>query len=342
MLRGFAPPELQARGAAGARAAGGRGGGGAGDFAGALGDPLAPAGAAIVYAATRRSAERIAGELRARGWDAAGYHAGLDPDLRSRVSAAFAERSLPVVVATSAFGMGIDRPDVRVVVHAELPASIEAYYQEVGRAGRDGEPARGLLLFARADVVLRRRFAALGEAAGPESPADPERALRLLRELLRYVGAVTCRHDFILRYFGDAAASIGCGRCDVCQGLDEVAIAPGEDRPPPVRAAASPPAPAPASVSAVADALARGMDPGLFEALRAHRAGLARARALPPYVIAPNRTLTEIAILRPRSAEDLALVHGMGPARLSAYGDGLLAVVREGTAPTGSGCPPSA
>src|SRR6202012_1110864 len=111
-------------------------------------------------------------KLRERGWDAAAYHAGLSPDLRARVSGAFAERTLPVVVATSAFGMGIDRPDVRVVVHAQLPASIEASYQEVGRSGSGGAPARGLLLFAGADIVLRRRLASLGDGGAPASADD--------------------------------------------------------------------------------------------------------------------------------------------------------------------------
>src|SRR5262249_32391985 len=166
--------------------------------------------------------------LRERGWDAAAYHAGLEADLRARVSAAFAERELPVVVATSAFGMGIDRPDVRIVVHAQLPASIEGYYQEVGRAGRDGSRAHGVLLFSGADIVLRRRLSALGEGGAPADPEQAARALTLFREMLHYVDAATCRHDFILRYFGDEAESLGgCGHCDVCRDVDAHAeIAP--------------------------------------------------------------------------------------------------------------------
>ena len=129
-------------------------------LADALGAPSSPGGSGIVYAATRKAAERIAEDLREVGWDARPYHAGLPADDRASVSAAFAARTLAVVVATNAFGMGIDRPDVRVVVHAQPPASIEAYYQEVGRAGRDGAPAAGLLLFAGADIALRRRLVA--------------------------------------------------------------------------------------------------------------------------------------------------------------------------------------
>jgi ATP-dependent DNA helicase RecQ len=128
---------------------------------------------------------------------------------------------LPVVVATNAFGMGIDRPDVRAVIHAQPPASIEGYYQEVGRAGRDGAPASGLLMLAPGDVPLRRRLCELGSDGGPAPSDQAERSWSLFRELLRYVDASTCRHDFILRYFGDEAESLGgCGRCDVCRNID--------------------------------------------------------------------------------------------------------------------------
>jgi ATP-dependent DNA helicase RecQ len=197
-----------------------------------LGAPRDPGGAAIVYTATRKGAERVAEELSRSGWGARAYHAGIDPELRARISNDFAERRQPVVVATNAFGMGIDRPDVRVVVHAQPPASLEAYYQEVGRGGRDGAPAEGVLLFAAQDVALRRRMCETGTDGRPASRADAARAWRLFRELLRYVDARTCRHDFILRYFGDEAESLGgCGHCDVCR---EAALVESAD---PTRAA---------------------------------------------------------------------------------------------------------
>jgi ATP-dependent DNA helicase RecQ len=180
-------------------------------------------GGAIVYTATRRMSEKIAQDLAARGVPARAYHAGLPAAERSSVQKAFANRTLPIVVATNAFGMGIDRPDVRAVVHAQPPASIEGYYQEVGRAGRDGAPATGLLMFAPGDISLRRRLCDLGSDGGPAPADQAERSWALFRELLRYVDASTCRHDFILRYFGDEAESLGgCGRCDVCRDIDRV------------------------------------------------------------------------------------------------------------------------
>ena len=181
-------------------------------------DPKAPRGAGIIYAATRKQTEQVAEFLGAQGWRAHPYHAGLDGELRGRVSRAFADRHLDVVVATNAFGMGIDRPDVRVVVHTQPPSSIEAYYQEVGRAGRDGRPAGGLLCLSPADIPLRRRMIETGLDGQPADKASIQRQWGLFRDLLRYVDACSCRHDFILRYFSDDAEAIGgCGRCDVCR-----------------------------------------------------------------------------------------------------------------------------
>ncbi|MDI1432409.1 RecQ family ATP-dependent DNA helicase [Polyangium sorediatum] len=296
----------------------------------ALAEALAGPGAGIVYTATRKSAEALAAALREDGWDAPVYHGGTAAPERARISAEFAARETRVLVATNAFGMGVDRPDVRIVVHAETPGSLEAYYQEVGRAGRDGLDARGLLLVTPKDLALRRRLCRLGPDGAPATRAEAARALGRLAELVRYIDGKTCRHRILLRHFGDDPRVIdgGCGRCDVC-----VEAAPPDTVRDPPRFEDTPEAPPKAPKDGPAPSKPRpiaapaGVPAELLEALRRYRRARALSLGVPAYVVAPNRALVEMAMLRPASAEELLGVRGMGKGRVAAHGHGFLRVI---------------
>ena len=167
-------------------------------------------GPAIVYAPSRNKAEKIAEQLAANGRPALPYHAGLEPQVRARNQSAFVRSEQMVIAATVSFGMGIDKPDVRVVAHAAVPKSIEAYYQETGRAGRDGEPAEAWLFWAAQDFALARQRI--------ETEVEPDRRQgerERLNALASFVEASGCRRAILLRHFGEDPPE-ACGNCDNC------------------------------------------------------------------------------------------------------------------------------
>jgi ATP-dependent DNA helicase RecQ len=187
-----------------------------------------PKEAAIVYCISRKDSEAMAESLELNGIRAAFYHAGMDADHRRKTQDAFAAEEIDVVAATVAFGMGIDRSDVRAVVHAAMPKSIEHYQQETGRAGRDGLEAECVLLYSAADVI---RWESLMEKSASDAavPADVLEASRgLLEHMRRFSSAIVCRHRSLSEYFGQSFPKAECDACDVClnevDGLEDATV----------------------------------------------------------------------------------------------------------------------
>jgi ATP-dependent DNA helicase RecQ len=280
----------------------------------------------IVYALGRRTVESTAAFLSDHGVRAAPYHAGLENEERARVQDAFRAGALDVVVATVAFGMGIDKPDIRFVLHQDLPRSIEAYYQEIGRAGRDGQDSDCVLFYSWADVVAWDRMA--------DDPETADAAQKQVRAMFRFADDPGCRHERICGWFGEVVDPCG-DACDACTGADPLAGLPAAGRKRRDRAGERSREKRrvrltfPDAAAEDGDGGAEA-DPELFEALRAWRAAVARENGVPAYVVFSDATLAEVALQRPRSADDLLEVKGIGPRKLEAYGEALLALVRRG------------
>jgi ATP-dependent DNA helicase RecQ len=265
--------------------------------------------AGIIYAQSRRNVESLAEFLRTAGVRALPYHAGLDDAVRARNQDAFARDEADVVVATIAFGMGIDKSNVRYVIHRDMPRSIENYYQEIGRAGRDGLPSDCILLYSWADVIAHRRFQESIEDVAVRSEAE-----RKVVAMFDLADAGGCRQRALVGYFDESIDACGTS-CDRCRGttfLDLVV---------PTRLPTARPSPV-AAASA-------GADPELFERLRALRRSLADAEGVPAYIVFSDAVLARMAAARPADESALLAISGVGPAKLARYGAAFLRALRE-------------
>jgi ATP-dependent DNA helicase RecQ len=172
--------------------------------------------AGIIYCLRRRDVDALAATLQERGYKAVGYHAGMTGDERHEAQEEFSSERCDVVVATVAFGMGIDRSNVRFVLHTGMPKSIEHYQQEAGRAGRDGLPAECILLYSGADAQFWRTLLDRGDEMGERDEAFIAASLRHIADIQRYATAPVCRHQSLVEYFGERWEKSSCGACDVC------------------------------------------------------------------------------------------------------------------------------
>jgi ATP-dependent DNA helicase RecQ len=177
----------------------------------------------IVYCLSRKETEELAEDLRKRGYTALAYHAGLSKPVREKVQDEFIHDRVNIICATVAFGMGIDKPDIRYVIHYDIPRSIESYYQETGRAGRDGLPAECLLFYSRSDV---NRVRAVLTNDAPDTRHNSG-SLRKLQDIADYCEITSCRRKYLLSYFGEEFSEENCRSCDNCNNPRELAEATG-------------------------------------------------------------------------------------------------------------------
>jgi len=283
-----------------------------------------PKQSGIVYCLSRKTVEATSEYLKQHGIRAGHYHAGLDADRRAQVQDAFQNDEIDVVVATIAFGMGIDKSNVRFVIHHDMPRSVEGYYQELGRAGRDGLESDCVLLYSWSEVKAYDRFA---DASDDDAQAERTRAQS--REVFRMAELRACRHAQLAAHFGEQLAACGSS-CDVCQDFQLLSQTPAKLSPEEralARAArkrtsgsssATPPPP-PLDEA----------DTSLFDRLRALRKEIARERGVPPYVVFSDATLLEMASRKPLNHVQFLGISGVGPTKLEHYGARFLALLAE-------------
>ncbi len=283
-----------------------------------------PEGRIIIYAGTRKQCEDLCGELCSEYRSVDYYHAGLTSEERSAIQDKYDRGTVRILIATNAFGMGVDSPDVRLIVHYQMPANLDAYYQEVGRAGRDGRESTCLLLYAKKDRSLQSFFIRESKA-----PVEIKNARwRSLDAIIQYAEGGECRHAGILTYFKDRDRIESCGHCDVCDP-DSPRRIPHTLAPRPKTAARKGKTKEKKPQRESTATPLNAEESERMRVIKEWRLAYAKAQDMPAFIVFSNRTLEDLARKAPGTLTELEDVYGLGPQRIEAFGKELLAVLSE-------------
>lgn len=278
-----------------------------------------PKGRVLIYCGTRKLTEELSGFLSRSFKDVGHYHAGLGTAERTKVQEAYVKGELRILVATNAFGMGIDQPDVRLVIHYQMPANIDSLYQEMGRAGRDGQPSTCLMLYSKKDKGLQSFFI---ESSGAQKAIKDAR-WRSLEALVSYSEGSECRHGEILTYYKDSQRIDRCGHCDSCDPQSERRVQ--QPLTPALKSAATKTkTKLRKGKSGPIEATLNPEQQMRFEALKKWRKYTAQQLDVPAFVVFSDQTLRQIALKNPQSLDDLESVHGIGANKLEKFGSELI------------------
>ena len=274
----------------------------------------------IVYSPTIKRVDATVEELKEAGIASVGYHAKMDAASRARSQSRWMDDEVNVLVGTVAFGLGINKPDVRAVVHLSLPKSVEQYYQEAGRAGRDGKPSDCFMLWQKRDTALLAHF--IEQITDEDEKA---RGWQRYRDITGFASARACRHQRVCAHFGESVRWEKCGACDFCEGMDSILSAV---TPFPATSASARKRKKKYAVRSDGQPGSRP-DERLLKALKEWRRARAGRDGVPGFVIFHDSVLAEISTCKPRTVEALYRIKGIGENKLERYGTEILRVVGE-------------